>query len=120
MSFCVITLTHYYALYIHKRLLPSSFYLKFFHIFNKIFLINILNFFMSFNYSIYYDYVYDRSKNMIHNVKHKIVYEINKIIENLNHDPELHQILSNVLISLVSAFFRACIRIASACSSTRT
>jgi len=54
----------------------------------------------------------------IHNVK--IVYKINKIIENLDRDLELHQILSNVLISFVNAFFPAWIRIASTCSSTRT
>lgn len=98
-----------------------SVYLERFCIFNKTFLINVL---CSFNvaYSImYYVYIYGRLKNMIHNVKHEIVYKIGKIIEKLNRDPELHQILSNVLISLVSAFFLAhSIRIASACSSTRT
>lgn len=57
---------------------------------------------------------------MIHNVEYKIMYEISEIIKNLNRHPEPRKILSNVLISLVSAFFLACIRIASACSSTRT
>lgn len=40
-------------------------------------------------------------------------YEISEIIENLNRYPELHQILSNLLINLVNVFSLAYIRIAS-------